>query len=534
VLDKFSNEEKITGTFRRASFAFIILSSFLKKRKSKNHQNQENKKQRTMKKIQIILSCQLIIISLFGQAQEATLLGRWQNDSLIGSSAHENVYNEIWGYAVNGHEYAIIGSTAGTHFIDVTNPNEPVEAHFVAGASQGLAIVHRDFHDYKGFLFAAAGEGGSSTLQVIDMRALPDTVKLVYNKRDISRTSHNIFIDTATAKLYALAADGIANGYAPLRILDISEPENPVFIGDYNEFGGIRPSHVHDAYVQNDIAFLNLGNDGLAIMDYTDPANPKSISTLTEYPSRGYNHSGWLSEDCNTYYLADENHGFDLKVLDVSNLCEPEVKGTFDAQVASTTSITHNQIVACNYLYVSYYYDGLRVYDISEPHQPALVRYYDTYLEPDGGAYRGAWGVYPFLPSGNILVSDMQSGLFVFEGMGDSCHSQARVNNCLQSQICTFTSTQDFLKEEGLSIAPNPVKDELLIDINLSLAFKDLEIALLSAEGKQVGQWTYKNLSEGKNELSILLPKTLSSGLYFLSLRSDKNQITKKVVISTL
>ena len=303
-----------------------------------------------------------IPVYLLCQVQEAKLLGNWQDTSIIGSTNHTNVYNEIWGYAVNGHEYAIIGTTAGTHFIDVSDPNVPFEAHFVAGTDQGSIIVHRDYHDYKGYLYAVAGEG-QSTLQIIDMRSLPERVTVIYESAQPIRVSHNIFIDTIAAKLYALTTNSPELGYAAMRAFDLTNPISPVHLGDYNQFGGVQPSHVHDAFIHNDIAFLNMANKGLAIVDFSDPKFPKTLSTLTSYPEQGYNHSGWLS-DKGYYYMADENHGLALKVLDVNDLCEIEAVGIFDAQVENPMSITHNQVVACDYLYVAYYYDGLRVYDI--------------------------------------------------------------------------------------------------------------------------------------------------------------------------
>jgi len=485
-----------------------------------------------MKQCLLIPSCLLLaIVQIFSQATEANLLGQWSDSTIIGSTNHTNVYNEIWGYAVNDHEYAIIGTTAGTHFIDVTNPNMPFQAFFVAGKVQGGQIVHRDYHDYRGFLYAAAGEGNNSTLQIIDMRALPENITVVYDQKDIFRTAHNIFIDTSAAKLYALAARGDSNGYTPLRTFDISNPTNPVVLGSYTNFGGIRPSHVHDAYVKNNIAFLNLGNDGMAIVDFSDDDNPQTLSTVTSYPSQGYNHSGWLSTDCSTYYLADENHGFDMKVLDVSDLCEPQVRETFNAVVENPTSIAHNQVVACNYLYVSYYYDGLRVYDISVPTAPKLVRYFDTYEPPNGTQYRGAWGVYPFLPSGNILVSDMQSGLFVFEGIQDNCSSQSRNSDCLQSQICSLTSTDDFSILNTIELSPNPVIDHASLIVNLSETLNNLTVSLITINGQVVEQWQYQNLVAGKNDFSILLPNSLPEGVYLLSLRSEQFQLTKKMMV---
>ncbi|NRA51532.1 MAG: hypothetical protein HRU12_20600, partial [Phaeodactylibacter sp.] len=95
-------------------------------------------------KIKLLFFCMLLSAAGLMAQEEANLLGTWKDPNLVGSSFYDNIYNEIWGLAVNGHEYAVIGSTAGTHFIDVTDPAQPFEAHFVAGAAQGPVVIHRD------------------------------------------------------------------------------------------------------------------------------------------------------------------------------------------------------------------------------------------------------------------------------------------------------------------------------------------------------------------------------------------------------
>lgn len=474
----------------------------------------------------------LFIISLplflWGQAEEANLLGRWQDTTLVGSNIHRNVYNEIWGYAVADKEYAIIGTTAGTHFIDVTEPTTPTEVFFIPGEVQGGAIIHRDYHDYKGYLYAVADEG-NSTLQIIDLQQLPDTVEVVYDSMDLISRSHNIFIDTTSALLYSLISRGGITNFSAMTLFDISNPLDPVFINEYNVFGGLRASQVHDAYVKDNIAFLNLGPSGLAIVDFSDPFEPVTLSTITDYPARGYNHSGWLSADCSNYYMADETHGFDMKVVEVSDLCEPEVTGTFDASVSSPTSIPHNQVVACDYLYTAYYYDGLRVYDIKDPSQPELVSFYDTFLEPDGRQFRGAWGVYPFLPSGNILVSDMQSGLFVFEGMGDNCAAQEPVS--CEMTACATTSLTEVAAINNSIIQPNPIVDQFSLSINLANHLTALSVSLSNSQGQQVQTWMLNNLQAGPNDFSFYLPEQLPTGVYFLSLRSQQAVTTKKMIV---
>ena len=129
--------------------------------------------------------------------QNATLLYNWQDTSLVGSWAYDNVYNECWGLYVNNREIAIIGSTEGTHFFDITDPTSVSQIGFVVGGYTGAGVIHRDYHDYQGYLYAVCDEGNSSTLQIIDISNLPNSINIVYDSNDLFTKAHNIFIDTA-------------------------------------------------------------------------------------------------------------------------------------------------------------------------------------------------------------------------------------------------------------------------------------------------------------------------------------------------
>ena len=43
------------------------------------------------------------------------------------------------------------------------------------------------------------------------------------------------------------------------------------------------------------------------------------------------------------------------------------------------------------------------------------VGWYDTYTQGSGDGFKGDWGVFPYLPSGILVVSDINNGLFVLE-----------------------------------------------------------------------------------------------------------------------
>tara|TARA_Y100000589_G_scaffold312212_1_gene332366 strand:- start:2964 stop:3686 length:723 start_codon:yes stop_codon:yes gene_type:complete len=227
--------------------------------------------------------------------------------------------------------------------------------------------------------------------------------------------------------------------------------------------------------------------------------SPNELASFTSYPDAGYNHSGWLSDDGNIYAMQDENHGYDVKILDVSDYSNINVLSTFSSDV-DPNSMAHNGIIKGNLLYVAYYHDGLRVFDISNPSNPTQVNYYDTYLPNDHISYRGAWGVYPYLESGNILLSDMQTGLYVFE--------------------LSNTSTDITNVGSSISIYPNPISNSFTIKNEAANLLEVYDVF-----GRMILR---KNL---KKNINTIERNNLKNGLYFFKfLNNDQLINTKKII----
>ncbi len=413
-------------------------------------------------------------------------LFNWQDPNLLPSNAHFNTYNEIWGYAVDGEEYAIIGSTAGTHIIDVTVPSLSEEVVFIEGEVMGTSIVHRDYHDFGDYLYIVCDEG-ASTLQIADLSFLPDSAPVVYNSSALFPRSHNIFIDSSSARMYMcggtmeFAVYSLVNPEAPTLLLDC-----PADVSFWSSIG-----YVHDVFVRGDTAYLNAGANGLFIVDFKNINSPQMLGSLDFYTQQGYNHSGWLMQDQPYYALADETHGMDLKILDVSDMGDIEVLDTIGSD-KHQFSIPHNLIYKDDYLFVSYYFDGLFIYDCSDPEHPVLAGFYDTSTQQhQNNVYRGCWGVYPFLPSGRILASDMQTGLWVFG-----------------SEQLLGTEEME-AQESTLRVYPNPASNRIVIGGFESNA----DYRILDITGKEV--------LNGKTTIFGINVQGLNSGIYSLIVSTD-------------
>ena len=196
-------------------------------------------------------------------------------------------------------------------------------------------------------------------------------------------------------------------------ILDIAtNPALPTLIASLN-----LQSYTHDLSVRNDTAYMNNGYDGLKIIDFTVPTAPVTLASLPSYPQQGYNHSCWLTENGDYLAMCDETRNKSCKMVDVRNMNNIGVASHFRSALlgpADTTSIAHNPLIIGQYVCVAYYHDGIQIWDIANPASPQHVAGYDTWPNTNYNDWYGAWGCYPFLPSGTILGSDVHNGLYVF------------------------------------------------------------------------------------------------------------------------
>ncbi len=326
--------------------------------------------------------------------------------------------NDCWGYvSSSGREYAIMGLEGGYGFVDITNPTSPVIVDTIAGP---ISL----WHDVKviGDYAYGVSEGGSG-IQVMDMSNIDaGTVTLVRNWTSGGySTSHNIIVNEDSNSLW-VSGTNIGNG--GLIHIDITNPELPALDGGWTEM------YVHDAQVVTmqdgpmagrEIAFCAGGFSsgftatGLRIVDVTNPNNTQTLSTLF-YPNAGYAHQVWLSSDRKYLYLNDElDEGASVSVtttrlINVEDLANPYLVKTF---TTGRAAIDHNLYVRDNILYQANYRSGLRVFDALDPANPVEVAYFDTYPGSDSADFNGAWSSYPYFPSGNVIISDIERGLFV-------------------------------------------------------------------------------------------------------------------------
>lgn len=355
-------------------------------------------------------------------------------------STRPSAANDIWGFVDrnDNREYAIIGLRNGTAVVDVTDPEAPREVGTIPGpnttwrdikVSQSFDPVARRWKAYAYAVADAVNQG----LQIIDLTKLPDSISLaaVYNE---FASAHNIYMSNINyqngvalpgLKPYVYILGSNRNGGA-FRTLDITDPVHPVEVTP----PPARTQYVHDATSivlrgpraqqcapghQPCEIYVDFNENTVDIWDITDKSAPVMLSS-TGYAGSAYTHSGWWSADKRYIFIHDEldesSFGVNTQVrtLDITDLRAPFVSNTW---VGPTPAIDHNGFAKGKRYYISNYRRGLTVLDISNPNAPSERAFFDTYPSNDNTFFNGAWGVYPFLPSGTIVVSDIERGLFV-------------------------------------------------------------------------------------------------------------------------
>ncbi len=333
--------------------------------------------------------------------------------------------NDSWGWTDpdTGKEYALMGLNSHTAFVDISNPSMPILLGALPSAT--LNSIWRDIKVYQNHAFIVSEASGHG-MQVFDLTRLRDVISPEIFTADTHFTdfgsAHNIVINEASGYAYVVGANRNGPFSGGALFVNIQNPTMPILEGGFGEGG-----YSHDAQVVNydgpDADYngkeilVGSNENEIVIADVTNKSNPITISTIG-YSNIGYTHQGWFSEDLKHFIVGDEldelNIGTNTRTLifDFSDLDNP----TYDFDYLGTTlAIDHNGYPNGNDYYLANYTAGVRVLDLSqiENNNLAEIGFFDTYPENDNAAFDGVWNVYPFLISNNIIISDIDRGLFI-------------------------------------------------------------------------------------------------------------------------
>jgi len=417
--------------------------------------------------------------------------------------------NDSWGWtdSLDGKEYAIMCLIEGTAFIDISDPINPI--YLGKLPTENSSSTWRDAKTYNNFAFIVSEDPGHG-MQIFDLTRLRDipnppvvfTEDVHYNGFG---NAHNIVINQETGYAYGVGTS--ANGGGP-HFVNIQDPLNPI-----NEGGFSGAGYCHDAQVVNyvgpdtdytDKEILFGSNEvEIVIIDVTDKINPTIISTI-DYGNLEYTHQGWLTEDQRYFLLGDEQDEINLGlnsrtiIFDFEDLDNPQLSFEYSGPTAATD---HNGYVKGDKFYLSNNSAGLRVIDLSDIANGTLSEEgsFDSYPPDNDSGYIGAWSVYPFFESGNIVISDRTAGFMLVK----------------PSPILSF----DKFDTAEISITPNPASENISIQSTVQPISSIIVVDIL---GKVL--FSEKNMSSLEVSLDVL---NFSKGIYYLIINEH---ITKKIL----
>jgi len=323
----------------------------------------------------------LLLLFLFSknQAQDSlnmTKLVQWNNG---------DAFNDVWGHRDgSGNEYAILGSNTSIYFLKINSDNTlTLVNQFTPGANS----TWRDFKTYQNYCYAVADVGTEGLLKY-NLSILPNSVSLQSQTTTEFQTAHNIFIDHATGRLYV-----VGSNTHNLIIYDINV-HPPNHLASVSLPGG---GYIHDIYVHNNTAYCSHGNNGFYIWDVSEPTSPNLLGSFIS--EAGYNHSNWVDPIGNyAYYAREVPTGLPMTVVDISDVTDMSVVSNFQYPLLAPThtdNVPHNPYLLGDFLYTSYYEDGVQIFDVSTPSNVTPYAYYDTYPSNTSyNGYAGCWGVY--------------------------------------------------------------------------------------------------------------------------------------------
>lgn len=244
-------------------------------------------------------------------------------------------------------------------------------------------------------------------------------------------------------------------GRGDFRLIDITNPANPSEVSNWgvlsNNMPGLPagqgcdpdPIFGHGAEPSHDgkLVFVAYWDSGFIALDVSNPASPV-FKGRTVYPANadGDGHSSSYDDARRLLFTADEDFcktsgagiekGFGyLRVYDYSKLGAPKQIGEYrtpnslgsDDQAAGDYTI-HNPLVVGTDVYLSWYSDGVRVVDASNPRAPKEVAFFvpAAVKNPVKPSQRfvltnttQVWGVVVDEKTGLVYASDMNSGLWI-------------------------------------------------------------------------------------------------------------------------
>lgn len=348
-----------------------------------------------MKKL--LFTCLLAIISTMAFSQ--------LNMTLLDEMNYNVNSNDIWGWVDpdDGTEYALVGLVNGLSIVDVSTPDDIVEVIQIPGPNS----TWRDIKSWGNHVYVT--NETSNGLLVVDMTDAPNNITWFEWTPDIPEiggvlsSCHNLYIDEF-GYCYLTGCNLNSGGIFAVDVF--SDPGNPQYVAP------VSTVYAHDVYARDNIVYASeIYAGALTLYDANDKFN--TFETGSTQTPLLFTHNAWLNDAGDVAFTTDEKANAPVAAYDISDPTDiVELDQFLPIETLGEGVIPHNVHVWEDWLIISYYTDGGIIADASRPENIIEVGNWDTFFGGNGG-FSGVWGAYPFLPSGIVLLTDINTGLYV-------------------------------------------------------------------------------------------------------------------------
>lgn len=295
-----------------------------------------------------------------------------------------------------GGEWALVGTSIGLSIVDLADPTLPVERFKVPGIQNNW----REVRTWAGYAYVSS-DADSSGITIVNLNFLPDSIQWKVWRGDgffVNRVRRSHTILAKEGHLYLFGGSNISDGAV---IADLDDPWNPHILSKY------AAHYVHDGFVRGDTLWTNEGNASrFGVVDISDKSNPV---LLTNHPTPGgYSHNCETSNDGQTLFTTDERANAPLAAFDVSNLEDIRLLDLYKPSLRPEGEVHNVRVMPGDFLVCPSYRGQLTLVDASQPDNLIEIA-----LDTIGNKL--VWDADPYLPSGILLATVVEEGLFVYQ-----------------------------------------------------------------------------------------------------------------------
>lgn len=393
--------------------------------------------------------------------------------------------------AISGHHAIVVGG-ADVQVVDVADPTSPQLVGSVAVSTNrgkrcvvegSLAYITRS---YSYDPYYPSEPGG---LDIVDFSDPTDPH--VVSSIDLYRNAGGLTI-SGDYVYFTCVGDGFYPPPGSLQIVDVSNPTNPLVVGQVEIY------FASDVALQDDIAYVSAGAQGLMSVDVSDPANPQIIQEGIA--------SDWPAE----VVVAD---GYAYITGDFVSVVELDgTGGGSEILQLATVERSHGIVMAGDHAYISSR-NVVNVADISEPHAMAIIGSH-TSMGSTGGL--DVSGDYLFCPSSQgLLIAPLQCD----ESVG----------------ILDDHEPEDLPRPSlGLAVHPNPFNPQTMVSFTLDRP-QIVRVGVHDLTGRRVAVLTDGHRDAGMHAVrwsgTDSSGREVASGTYILRLECENRVISSKMML---